>query len=78
MNQEKTPRSMDELLVERDRLMTALLQKDEQTRVNIAAEVILEGERDEDKEALEAELEEINEEIKLLTGDDDHPRLEGI
>jgi hypothetical protein len=66
MNQEQTPRSQEVLLTERERVLTALRLKEEQTAANIAAGVIKEGDPDEDKEALEAELESIEAELTAL------------
>jgi hypothetical protein len=80
MNPEQTPRSKEEMFADRDRLIGALKFKDEQTAANIAAGVISEGERDEDKEALEAELSLVHAEIAAIAGETSggQDRLEGI
>lgn len=79
MNPEQSPRSLAELFAERERLTAALKLKGEQTAANIAAGVITEGEPDQDRDDLEAELAEVNAEIVAQDSTDDgHPRLEGI
>lgn len=79
MNPEQTPRTKEELFSEQERIIEALRFKREQTAANIAAGVVGEGDLDEDKDALEAELSEINAEIATLAGgSDDQSRLEGV
>lgn len=79
MNPEQTPRTKEELFSEQERIIEALRFKSEQTAANIAAGVVGEGDLDEDKDALEAELSEINAEIATLAGgSDDQSRLEGV
>lgn len=55
-NFEGQPIAKNELITEQERLVEALRFKDEQTAANIAAGVVVEGERDEDREALVEEL----------------------
>lgn len=55
-NFEGQPIAKNELITEQERLVEALRFKDEQTATNIAAGVVVEGERDEDREALVEEL----------------------
>ena len=79
MNPEQTPRTKEELFSEQERIIEALRFKREQTAANIAAGVVGEGDLDEDKDALEAELSEINAEIATLAGGSDgQSRLEGV
>ncbi len=55
-NFDAKPLTIHELLAERDRIVDALRFKDEQTAANVAAGVVTEGDRDEDREALLEEL----------------------
>ncbi len=73
---EHAPRAKEELIAERDRLLAALDAKRSQTEANIAAGVIAEDDRDEDREALEAELATVEGELSALRASEQDERMD--
>jgi hypothetical protein len=66
MHNEAMPRGKEELVAERDRLLTLIEAKKAQTEANVSAGVIEAGAPDEDAEALAAELEAVESELTAI------------
>ncbi len=80
MNPEQSPKTPDQLLAERDALVTAIEDKRKGRQAMLDKNIEIEPEEDDmDMQDLLASLAEINVALARLSGtEDDQPRLEGI
>ncbi len=80
MNPEQTPKTADQLLAERDNIVSAIEEKRKGRQAMLDANMEVEPEEDDmDMQDLLANLAEINVALAELSGNqDDQPRLDGI